>query len=104
MNFEFCNSALCKLFDGEDLKDKHSEALAMNFITQVAIAKNDYDKATQTAQEQAAMFAESGDKSKEASCLLTVATIFGTEGKMDDALRVAKEAQELFQEKKLRAS
>lgn len=27
---------------------------------------------------------------KEASCLLTVATVHGTEGRLDDALRVAK--------------
>eukprot|EP00913_Durusdinium_trenchii_P027978 g26232.t1 len=63
----------------QDLKDRHSEALAMNYITQT------------------------GDKSKEASCLLTVATVHGTEGRLDDALRVAKEAQELFQEKKDRS-
>ena len=28
---------------------------------------------------------------EEASCLLTVATVHGTEGRLDDALRVAKE-------------
>lgn len=56
-----------------------------------------------TAQEQAAIFNETGDKSKEASCLLTVSTVHGTEGRLDDALRVAREAQELFKEKKDRS-
>merc|ERR1719487_2283840 len=79
----------------QGLQDKLEEGRFLDTVTQIAMERNDLETVHQTVNEQRALFQQSGDRSSEASCLLTTAACIAA-SKPDEALGMVEEALEIF--------
>jgi len=86
-----------EIFQGT--KDRQGEAFGMNKLNEVNLARFDDDAVMQTTIEQRAIFQELEDKSRAASCQLTIAGLTVTlQDQYDEATAMVEEAMEWFQE------
>merc|ERR1719329_1795544 len=79
-----------------DLDDKSAEARAVYELHSISVAKKEFKMAAQLSQERRPLLQEDGDKRTEAQALLDLACDLANDGKGQEAMNAATDAQETF--------